>query len=100
MPPPLDLLTATAHELAIALNAGQVSSVDLVTGYLNRIAKYNGFLRAVISTAPRDSALGIAARLDRERAGGRVRGALHGIPIILKVRLSSVVLVVTCLATD
>lgn len=69
MPPPLDLLTATAHELADAMAAGQVSSADLVTGYLDRIAKYNDSLHAVISTAPRDSVLGIAARLDRKRAG-------------------------------
>jgi len=62
-----------------------VLSTDLVTGYLERIAKYNDFLYAVISTAPRDLVLSIADRLDQRRADGHVRGPLHGIPIILKV---------------
>jgi amidase len=50
--------------------------------YLARIATYEDRLNAIITVNPR--ALDEADRLDRERAAGRVRGPLHGIPIALK----------------
>src|SRR5206468_7262748 len=47
-----------------------------------RIALYEDQLHAVIRVNPR--ALSIADSLDRERAQGRIRGPLHGIPVALK----------------
>jgi amidase len=44
-------------------------------------------LRSVIEANP--DALDIAAALDRERAQGRVRGPLHGIPILVKDNIAS-----------
>ncbi|KAI3336488.1 putative glutamyl-tRNA amidotransferase subunit A [Xylariaceae sp. AK1471] len=80
----LDLLTATAGDLEAALSDGRLTSENLVSEYLSRIEKYNGYLRAVISTPPKRHVLKIARDLDLERAAGQVRGPLHGIPIILK----------------
>ncbi|KAH7031512.1 putative glutamyl-tRNA amidotransferase subunit A [Microdochium trichocladiopsis] len=88
MAPP-DLLTATAHQLERALAEGKASSTQLVTAYLGRIAKYNPFLNAIISTAPTSSLLSIARHLDQERADGHVRGPLHGIPILLKDNIAT-----------
>lgn len=69
-------------ELQTALASGQVTSRQLVMAYLARIALYEDQVNAIITVNPR--ALEEADRLDRERAEGRVRGPLHGIPIALK----------------
>ena len=83
----LDLLTATATDLRQLLARREVSSVDLVKGYLDQIDRHNhkGMeLHAVISTAPEEDVFQQAGILDRERAEGRVRGPMHGIPVIIK----------------
>lgn len=79
---PLDLTTATLADLRGALDAKKVTSVALVQGYLARIADCNPQLHAVIAT--RSQALSEAETLDRERRAGKLRGPLHGIPIVLK----------------
>ena len=50
--------------------------------YLTRIATYEDRLHAAITVNP--NALKVADELDRERAQGKIRGPLHGIPIALK----------------
>jgi len=64
------------------MKQGRVTSRELVTQYLVRIALYNRKLNAVITVNP--NALAEADARDRERAQGKVRGPLHGIPIALK----------------
>ncbi|KAI1248790.1 hypothetical protein MGN70_009992 [Eutypa lata] len=85
----LDLLTATASDLEEALSRGRVTSEDLVSRYLDRIERYNGYLHAIIATPPRDAVLKIARSLDRERGSGAIRGPLHGIPIIIKDNIAT-----------
>lgn len=41
-------------------------------------------LNAIIETAPLDNVRAIAQSLDDERAAGKVRSPLHGVPIIVK----------------
>jgi amidase len=79
---PLDLSTATVSELSAALAARQVTSAVLVRRYLARIDACDHALNAIIAIRPQ--ALAEARRLDAERAAGRVRGPLHGVPVILK----------------
>ena len=72
-------------ELQASLTAGRVSSVQLVDAYLARIAAYDAGgpgLNSILRQNPRARAE--AARLDAERRAGRVRGPLHGIPVVLK----------------
>lgn len=57
-------------------------SRQLVRCYLRRIQEMNPYLNAIIETNP--DALKIADQLDLERRQGKSRGALHGIPILLK----------------
>ena len=64
------------------MDTGQLTSRELTRAYLQRIRELNPTLHAVIETEP--SAFGIAARLDVERRAGRVRGPLHGIPVLVK----------------
>ena len=76
------VVEATIPEMQAAMKEGRVTSRELVTQYLLRIALYNSKLNAVITVNP--NALSEADARDRERATGKVRGLLHGIPIALK----------------
>lgn len=70
------------------LESGATTSVALTQQYLDRIAAYDNpygdqpGLAAVILANP--EALATAAELDAERADGKLRGPLHGIPILVK----------------
>lgn len=50
---PFDVLTTTASELQILLASGKVTSAQLIEVYLAEIEKNNGYLKAVIFTAPK-----------------------------------------------
>lgn len=72
-------------DLARALERGETTSVDLVQAYRARIAAYDQRgprINAIITDNA--NAVDTAARLDQERRVGRVRGPLHGIPIVVK----------------
>ncbi len=78
----LDLQTATVEQLQAAMAAGRLTSRALTTAYLGRIRAYDGVTNSVRALAP--TALAEADRADRERRAGKVRGPLHGIPVLLK----------------
>ena len=80
--PPFSVVEASIPEMQAAMKQGRVTSRDLVSQYLIRIALYNNKLNAIITVNP--NALREAEARDRERAQGKVRGPLHGIPIALK----------------
>jgi amidase len=72
-------------ELSADLAAGKVSSETLVKAYLNRISMIDDAgprLNAVLATMP--DAIAVAKDRDAERKAGRLRGTLHGIPILIK----------------
>jgi len=79
---PFTVVEATIPEMQAAMKEGRITSREIVTQFLLRIALYNRRLNAVITVNP--DALKEADTLDRERAQGKVRGPLHGIPIALK----------------
>jgi len=81
-PARLTVVEASITDLQRALQQRRVTSRDLVQQYLTRIALYEDRLNAIIYVNPR--ALDEADERDRERAAGRLRGPLHGIPIALK----------------
>jgi amidase len=78
----LDLATATVEDITAALAQRKVTSVQLVDAYLGRIRVCNDELHAIIST--NRAAQRIARQLDAERAAGKLRGPLHGVPVIIK----------------
>ena len=82
-----DFVEKSIPELQAAMASGQVSSKDLVKGYLRRIASLNPLLHSVIETNP--NAVSIAQHLDNERRRGHVRGPLHGIPILVKDNIAT-----------
>ena len=79
---PFSVVEATIPELKAALEQKRVTSKEIVRQYLMRIATYEDLLHAAITVNPK--AMEIADERDRERAQGRIRGPLHGIPIGLK----------------
>jgi amidase len=80
--PPVTVVDATIRGLQEAMSRGRITSRALVQQSLLRIALYEDRLNAVITVNPR--ALDEADERDRERAAGRPRGPLHGVPIALK----------------
>ncbi|KAJ7203382.1 amidase signature enzyme [Mycena pura] len=87
-----DLYEASVLELQAGMDQGHFTCVDLVRAYFARIEEVNlkgPALRAVLELNP--SALSEAAKLDEERAAGRKRGDLHGIPILFKDNIATVV---------
>ena len=83
--PGFDVMEKSVRELGAALESGEVTSVELVEGYLARIAAFDQrgpALNAMIAINP--NARAAAAALDAERAAGTVRGPLHGIPVVVK----------------
>jgi amidase len=76
------VVEATIPEMRTAMEQGRITSRELVTQYLTRIAFYEDKLHAAITV--NRHALDEADECDRERAQRRIRGPLHGIPIAVK----------------
>jgi amidase len=77
---------ATVTNLGSALSARTLTAGELTDFYLERIERLNPDLRAVIAISP--DAVGEAVASDARRATGEIRGALDGIPILIKDNVS------------
>ena len=77
-----ELVEATIADLQAKLKSGQLTSKKLVEMYLERIKHIDTKTRSVIEINP--DAIVIAEQLDRERKSKKLRGILHGIPILIK----------------
>lgn len=74
----------TASRLARAIRNGRLSSVEATSAHLERIARLNGPLNALV-VVDRDAALKAARAADRARSKKSARlGPLHGVPITIK----------------
>jgi len=79
------LLEMGVSELQAEMESGRLTSREITALYLDRISdldRKGPELRSILVLDPR--ALARADSLDQERAEGRVRGPLHGIPVLLK----------------
>ncbi|HKJ80109.1 MAG TPA: amidase [Prolixibacteraceae bacterium] len=77
-----ELREVTVEELRHKMKSGQLTSEEICSRYLDRIEMLNPVLKAVIEVNP--DALEISRKLDEERKNGKVRGPLHGIPVMIK----------------
>lgn len=80
-----ELNEVTLAQLQGKMSSGKLTSEEITQKYLDRIEKINKKgpeLRAVIEINP--EALEIAQQMDAERKLGKVRGPMHGIPILIK----------------
>ena len=74
---------APAHELARAVRDGEVSSRELLDGFVDRVERLNAPVNAVV-TLDVERARAAAANADAARARGDTLGPLHGLPITVK----------------
>src|SRR5256885_7153038 len=82
---PFEFEETTIAELQDAMRSGKHTSRSITEAYLERIQdvdKQGAALNSVIELNP--DALAIADDVDKERKAGRVRGPLHGIPVLIK----------------
>ena len=89
-PAPCGPVEASVADLAAAQASGACSARRITEATLARIRQIDQSgptLRAVIETNP--DALATADSLDRERAAGRLRGPLHGIPVLVKANVGT-----------
>ena len=87
---PFALDEATLADLQSAMASGRMTAHSVTQQYLDRIHaldRTGPALRSVIEINP--DALSIADTLDRERKAGRMRGPLHGIPILVKDNINT-----------
>ncbi|KAF1013839.1 MAG: putative amidase AmiD [Stenotrophomonas maltophilia] len=88
--PPFPYAETDVADLQARMTAGELDSTTLTRAYLDRIAQLDRSgprLHAVIERNP--DALKGAAERDRERRDGRLRGPLHGIPVLLKDNINA-----------
>ena len=85
LPAAFELDELTLADLQSGMSSGKYTSQSLTRKYLERIDdidKRGPAINSVIELNP--DAPAIAAEMDRERKAGRVRGPLHGIPVLIK----------------
>jgi amidase len=88
--PAFELDEITVAQLQDAMRSGKYTSRRLCELYISRIEaldRSGPTLRSVIETNP--EAMDIAARMDAERKTGRVRGPLHGVPVLIKDNIAT-----------
>ena len=89
--PAVEVVELSAAEARDRMAAGTLTARALTEAYLARIAavdKGGPALNAVIELNPQ--ALADADRLDAERAAGKPRGPLHGLPVLIKDNIDAV----------
>lgn len=83
-----DIAFSGVADLQRMLSKRSLSSLELTNLYLARLDKYGASYNAIV-TVMHERARAEAKRADRERAAGRIRGPLHGIPYGVKDLLAA-----------
>ena len=79
----LELVDASAAELARAIGSRKLSPVDAVDALLGRVAQLEPKLQAFTEVFAADARLA-AEGADRAIRAGHAVGPLHGVPVVLK----------------
>jgi aspartyl-tRNA(Asn)/glutamyl-tRNA(Gln) amidotransferase subunit A len=90
-----DIVRLSAAELAAALRAGEVSSVEATRAHLDRIERVDAAVHAFLRVDA-DGALEQAAAADARRAAGDDVPPLLGVPVAVKDIVATEGLVTTC----
>ena len=90
-----DIPFLSVSQLSELIKSRQVSPVEVVEAYLERIDRLNDQLYAYL-TVCRDQAVEAARELEQELARGEYRGPLHGVPVAVKDQLNTAGIRTTC----
>ena len=80
---------ATVEAIHLGFTNGSLTSEALVQFYLDQISRLNQLLHAVIEVNPDALPQARAADARRKTAGGRLIGALDGVPVLLKDNIAT-----------
>ena len=81
---PANITEFSALDLSAAIAGREVSCVETMLAYLERIHRYNPAYNAIIAMLPDDECLALAETADAELARGQYRGWMHGMPHAVK----------------
>ena len=79
-----DIVMMDARTLASAIAAKKLSCVEVMTAYLDHIARFNPKVNAIVALQDRDHLLTQARERDAQLARGEKMGVLHGLPHAVK----------------
>lgn len=81
---PNPLCFATATCLVAEIQAGSLSSVEVMAAYLDQIERHNGDINAFTNLLDKEEAMSLAAQADEEITRGQPLKRLHGLPMAVK----------------
>src|SRR5215831_3366034 len=79
-----DIVMMSALELSAAIKAKKVSSVEVMTAYLDHIGRLNPKVNAIVSLQDRSGLMAQAKERDAQLARGEYLGWMHGFPQAIK----------------
>ncbi len=83
-----ELFELSAREIALAIQARELSALEVLQRHLERVAELNPRLNAIV-TLDEEGARAAAARADAALAAGESVGPLHGVPFVVKDLLAT-----------
>ena len=81
---PTDITELSASDLSSAIHSRQLSCVEVMDAYLDRIEHLNPTYNAIVAMRDRKDLLDEAALADKDLDEGRDRGWMHGMPHAIK----------------
>ena len=81
---PVNITEFSASDLSTAIAGRELSCLEVMQAYLQRIQVYNSVYNAIIGMLPDDECLALAETADAELARGEYRGWMHGMPHAVK----------------
>ena len=89
-----ELYYSSVSALAAAIRTREVSSVEVVQAFIDRIETVNAKINAVVVLAG-DEALDAAREADAQLSRGQIKGPLHGVPMTIKDSIDTAGVVTT-----
>lgn len=80
----LDICFMSAKDLSAAIQSKELSAVQVMNAFYDRIELVNPKVNALVSLLKREEAVALAQKADEELASGKKVGKLHGFPWCIK----------------
>ena len=80
----LDICYMNAVELTARIQRKDLSAVEVMAAFLDRIDRVNPKVNAIVSLVDRDTAMDMAKQADTDLQAGKPTGKLHGLPWAIK----------------